>query len=123
MDANPNVVLANPNIVWAPTCIPQVHFAPVKGGLHDKYFISQEAINFLTECVLANSLDICTLMKLKTSTAPSCLNFAQVVMPMIHPNTGETISSYEHLMHNPATSEVWQTVFGKDFGGMAKGDN
>jgi hypothetical protein len=26
-------------------------------------------------------------------------------------------------MHNPATEEIWQTVFGKDFGGMAQGDN
>jgi hypothetical protein len=27
------------------------------------------------------------------------------------------------IMHNPATAEVWQTVFGKDFGGMAQGCN
>jgi hypothetical protein len=26
-------------------------------------------------------------------------------------------------MKNPATAEVWQTAFGKDFGGMAQGDN
>ncbi len=26
-------------------------------------------------------------------------------------------------MHNPYTSEVWQTAFGKDFNGMAQGDN
>ena len=25
-------------------------------------------------------------------------------------------------MHDPATSEIWQTAFGKDFGGMAQGD-
>jgi hypothetical protein len=25
-------------------------------------------------------------------------------------------------MHNSATAEVWQTAFGKDFGGMAQGD-
>ena len=24
-------------------------------------------------------------------------------------------------MHDPATSEIWQTAFGKDFGGMAQG--
>jgi hypothetical protein len=36
---------------------------------------------------------------------------------------GKTISSYRKLMHNPATSKVWQTAFGKDFGGMAQGDN
>ncbi len=26
-------------------------------------------------------------------------------------------------MHDPATAEVWQTVFEKDFGGMAQGDD
>jgi hypothetical protein len=90
--------------------------------LHSRNFISQEAINFLTECVWANLLDICTPTKLKTKSAPSCLDFAQVLMPMIHPKTGKGISSYKCLMHNPATSEVWQTAFGKDFGGMAQGN-
>ncbi len=31
------------------------------------------------------------------------------------------ISSYKELMHNPATSEIWQMAFGKDFGGMDQG--
>jgi hypothetical protein len=35
---------------------------------------------------------------------------------MVHPVTGKTISSYKKLMHDPATAEVWQTAFGKDFG-------
>jgi hypothetical protein len=42
---------------------------------------------------------------------------------MVHPTTGETISSSKNLMHDPATSKTWQTTFGKDFGGMAQGDN
>ncbi len=41
---------------------------------------------------------------------------------MVHPTTGKTISSYKCLMHNPATTETWQTAYGKDFGGMAQGD-
>jgi hypothetical protein len=40
---------------------------------------------------------------------------------MVHPITGETISSYKKLMNDPATAEVWHTAFGKDFGGMAQG--
>jgi hypothetical protein len=44
-------------------------------------------------------------------------------MPMVNPMTGKSISSYKHLMHNPATSEMWQTTLGKDFGGMAQGNN
>ncbi len=43
--------------------------------------------------------------------------------PMVHPITGSIISSYKKLMHNLATAEVWQTAFGKDFGGMAQGCN
>jgi hypothetical protein len=42
---------------------------------------------------------------------------------MVHPVTGRTISSYKKLMNDPATAEVWQTAFGKDFGGMAQGCN
>jgi hypothetical protein len=26
------------------------------------------------------------------------------------------------MMNDPATAEIWQTAFGKDFGGMAQGD-
>ncbi len=43
-------------------------------------------------------------------------------MPMVHPITGETISSCKQLMHDPTTAETWQTAFGKDFGGMVQGD-
>jgi hypothetical protein len=39
---------------------------------------------------------------------------------MVHPTTGDTLSSYKQLMHNPATAKIWQTAFGKDFGGMAQ---
>ncbi len=42
---------------------------------------------------------------------------------MVHPVTGQTISSYKNLMNDPATAEVWQTASGKNFGGMAQGDN
>jgi hypothetical protein len=47
----------------------------------------------------------------------------QVTMPMVHPTTGETISSYKRLIHDPATAETWQTAFGKNFESMAQGDN
>ncbi len=36
---------------------------------------------------------------------------------------GETITSYKKLMHDPTTKDIWLTAFGKDFGGMAHGDN
>jgi hypothetical protein len=36
-------------------------------------------------------------------------------MPMVHPTTGETISSYKCLMPNLATVKIWQTAFGKEW--------
>jgi hypothetical protein len=48
--------------------------------------------------------------------------FEHFVSPMVHPITGKTISSYKKLMNDPATAKVWQTAFGKEFGGMAQGD-
>jgi hypothetical protein len=51
------------------------------------------------------------------------LNFAHFASSMAHPTTGQTISSYKRLMNDPETAEVWQTAFGKDFSGMAQGDN
>jgi hypothetical protein len=49
--------------------------------------------------------------------------FEHFASRMVHPMTGETISSYKKLMNNPATAEIWQTAFSKDFSGMAQGDN
>jgi hypothetical protein len=51
------------------------------------------------------------------------MNFEHYTNPMVHPVTGCTITSCKKLMHNPATAEIWQTAFGKDFGGMAQGCN
>jgi hypothetical protein len=51
------------------------------------------------------------------------INFEYYANPIVHPVTGRTISSYKKLMHDPATAEIWQTAFGKDFGGMAQGCN
>jgi hypothetical protein len=56
-----------------------------------------------------------------TIHAKNCLH--RGINPMVYPVTGETTSSHKKLMHNPVTAEIWQTAFGKDFGGMAQGDN
>jgi hypothetical protein len=78
--------------------------------------ISQEAINFLTECVWSKSPDIFTPSKLQSKSNPSCLDLEQVAMPMVHPTTGKIISSYKRLMNDPATAKTWLMAFGKDFG-------
>ncbi len=49
--------------------------------------------------------------------------FEHFASPMVHPITGVTISTYKKLMNDSSTAEVWQTAFGKEFGGMAQGDN
>jgi hypothetical protein len=51
------------------------------------------------------------------------INFEHYANPMVQPVTVATISSYKKMMHDPATAEVWQTAFSRDFGGMAQGDN
>ena len=81
--------------------------------------ISQQALNALTTQE--------ALYKHVAFTHPKFVdsrpNFAHYTSPMIHPVTGDIISSYKRLMNDPATAEVWQTALGKDFGGMAQGDD
>ncbi len=55
--------------------------------------------------------------------APIPIKFEHYANPMVHPVTGKTISNYTQLLNDPATAEVWQTASGKDFGGMAQGNN
>jgi hypothetical protein len=97
---------------------PKVRLLPVDGRLRHNNIISQEAINFLTGCVWANSVDIYMPTKLMPTSAPTCLNHKQVAIPMVHPITIETISSYKQLIHDPTMAKTWKTAFGKDFGGM-----
>ncbi len=84
--------------------------------------ISQEAINHLLMEDLHNGTTIFTPFKLMPPWA-AAINFEHFAMPMIHPATGETITSYRKLMNNQATWVTWITVFGKDFGSMCQGDN
>ena len=63
-----------------------------------------------------------TPMNLRPPPSP-LINYEHYAMPMIHPTTGELVSSYKRLTYNPATAEVWMTAFGKDFVGMSQGDN
>ena len=42
---------------------------------------------------------------------------------VVHPETGETITSYKKLIADPITYDVWSRAFGKEFGSLAQGDN
>ena len=80
-------------------------------------------MNFLTHKVWNNLPQHFTPANLRPKGNAIAANLEHLAMPMVHPTTGETISSYKKLMNNPTTMEIWQTAFGKDFGGMAQGDN
>jgi hypothetical protein len=86
--------------------------------------VTQQAINVMTICKMATVGTIFThpalISHAKTYHAP---HFKHYASPMVHPVTGKTISSYKRLMKDPVTAEIWQTAFGKDFGGMAQGCN
>ncbi len=87
-----------------------------------QHIVTQQAINNLTICDQTSFSTIhtpCALMK----HAKILINFEHYANAMVHPITGCTISSYKKLMHDPVTAKVWQTAFGKDFGGMAHGCN
>jgi hypothetical protein len=84
--------------------------------------ISQRALTAMTlQEALASPIAF-TPRKLVPPTYTDSTNYTHLAAPMIHPTTGEIISSYKRSMHDPATAEVWQTAFSKDFGGMAQGD-
>ena len=42
---------------------------------------------------------------------------------VVHPTTGETITSYNKLAKDEEMRETWTTSFGKEFGNLAQGDN
>jgi hypothetical protein len=77
--------------------------------IQQAHIISQEAINHL----VATKRDRLT---------PQQQNLEYYAMPVVHPVTGEHITSYRCLMQDPLTSKVLMTPFGKDFGGMTQGN-
>ncbi len=84
--------------------------------------VTRHTINVFTLCKQASFNTIHTpRVLMKHAKMP--VDIEHYANPMVHPVTGRTISSYKKLMHDPATAEVWQTAFGKDFGGMAQGCN
>ena len=85
---------------------------------------AQQAINAITTHALAmvdTTFTPCALLSFANTNCATC--FEHYASPVVYPITGKTISSYKKLMNDPATAEVWQTAFGKDFGRMAQGCN
>ncbi len=98
--------------------------ARVPGGVRaSARLLSQQALTAMTMQEALTMPLAFTRRKLVSATYNTCsTSYAHFAAPMIHPTTGDIISSYKRLMNDPETAEVWQTAFGKDFGGMAQED-
>ena len=59
----------------------------------------------------------------ETSSLTAGADIEQYCNAAIHPVTGEHITNYMKLKKDPATTEVWSRGFGKEFGGLAQGDD
>jgi hypothetical protein len=92
---------------------PKIQLFLVDGGLQHNKIISQEATNFLINCVWANSPDIYFPTKLMPRSAPTCLNHEQVAMPIVYPITGENISSCKWLCVTPPWLKHGKQPLGK----------
>ena len=110
-----------------PLTIPARRSRRLMPSLARQQLVTQNALNALTISECANMMHAFTPRRLlvEDDLQPAYpAHFAEhFASPMVHPVTGETISSYKRLMNDPATAETWQTAFGKDFGGMAQGDD
>jgi hypothetical protein len=109
------------------TSLPQPYrkprHAPIAARLRNHNIISQQALHILANNVWDNSNPNFTPRNLRPKEKTNATNLEHLAMPMVHATTGETITSYKKLMHDPATRDIWQTAVGKDFGGMAQFDN
>ncbi len=98
-------------------------YHPIPTGARSR-IVACHTINALTATELESCQDIFTPDNLSvTHQGTPSICPEHFACPMVHPITGETISSYTKLMNDPATAETWQTAFGKDFGGMSQGNN
>ncbi len=85
---------------------PQTYTAIPRGAW--QRLVIQQAINVLTiqeEVSLDMMYTLQALMNKQTQVLPTM--FEHFASPMVHPLTGETISSYKKLMNDPATAEIW----------------
>jgi hypothetical protein len=99
-------------------------YVPIPTGAQQRVVTRHAIINLLTEV----EHDLCQRIFISDKMLPPIVidapsHLKHFCSPMVHPITGETVSSFKKLMHDLATTKTWQTAFGKDFGGMAQGDN
>jgi hypothetical protein len=103
-----------------------VTFTQIQGLIASKArscIISQQALNAM---MMKEALYPPVAFSPSHLTMPAFMdkipNYAHYASLMVHPTTGETITSYKRLMNDPKTAKIWKTAFGKDFGGMARSE-
>ena len=86
-------------------------------------FITQEALNmFAFKAMTDPSLYSSARMHIDPPKG-GIVDLEHFCAPVIHPTSGKLISKYKELANDPETMEVWIRAFGKEFGGLAQGDN
>ena len=84
--------------------------------------ISTQAISALTtreKCTSNAAFSHQEMGSQPNTLSPNMNHYAN---PMVHPVTGDIISSYKKTMNDPSVGDLWKTAFGKEFGGLAQGD-
>jgi hypothetical protein len=77
-----------------------------------QHIVTQQAVNVLTINEKA-TFDAMFMPRdlVQHAGMPLTHHFEHYSNPMVHPMTGEAISSYKKLMHDPETAEILQTAF------------
>ncbi len=86
--------------------VPLVLFLPLPGRALT-HIISQQALT--------------AMVRREAASLPAA--YSPHASPVVHPVMGKHIMSYKRLLNDPVVAEMWQTVIGKDFGGMVLGNN
>ena len=93
--------------------------------------ISPEAVNVLTAKVYAevdetwlpnDSIVAQPAQRNHDGTIIGDIDVEHLCALVVHPVTGEMITSYKILADNPITRSTWTAGYGKEFGCMAQGD-
>jgi len=104
------------------TPTPQKYVAIPRGAR--SRIVTRQAINVLTIMEQVSASSVYTPRALMAIQPPACpADMKHYMNPAVHPVTGETFTSYKKAMKDPAIADIWQTAFGKEFGGMAQGDS
>eukprot|EP00804_Cyclotella_cryptica_P012930 CCRYP_002289-RA/>CCRYP_002289-RA protein AED:0.24 eAED:0.24 QI:0/0/0/1/0.5/0.33/3/0/1110 len=106
-----------------------VHTVPSSERLpmHSPNIIAFQAIDHVTNTVY-NDSNAAWHPRAFLTSSPSDLairadtDIDHMCAGVVHPTTGETITSYKKLIACPLLRDVWTTAFGKEFGNLAQGD-